>query len=332
MKKESRSILHFIMNFLASLHLGIALLIIVAVAGICGSLIPQGQPLIYYQDAYGHALGSFMFYVGLTAVYKSSWFIAAVLTLLLNLSACTYRRCIKNLPQLNWWRACSALLHLGLVAVIVGGLVSGFFGKSHYFEVPVNGIVQTSAHGYPFDLRVDNFEIDYYPQNEAFEPPQPKQYRSVLTVLKDGQELHREEIKVNHPLNFQGTKVYQANYGWLMQGKVTNEGKTKEFKISAGKALALDDHYLMKAIPASSDMTAADNSVLYSLHWGNNQPFLGRAELNEKIELPCGTVQFTAVKPFTGLEVKQDHGVPIVMAGFVLTTVGIILRLWVCKS
>ena len=43
-------------------------------------------------------------------------------------------------------------------------------------------------------------------------PEMIKNYRSTLTVLRDGHELMTQEIKVNHPMYFEGFAFYQANY------------------------------------------------------------------------------------------------------------------------
>ncbi len=330
---KNKKAYHTFLDMLSSMQLGLSLLIIIVIAAVFSTIIPQQQPLIFYQAEYGHVLGTVMFYGGFTAVYKSSWFLAAVFILLANLCACTYQRYRRYTKQINLRQYSSALLHLGLIVLIIGGLISAFWSKSSYFEVPVNGIIKMTDHGYPFDLRVDNFKIDYYSSKDtaSVEPKQPKQYRSQLTVLSDGKELYSKEIKVNHPLNFKGTKVYQANYGLLIQGQLTNEGKTREFKVTAGEITTLGGNYLIKAVPASGDYNAPEeNGVLYGLYQ-QNKPFLGRANLNEKIDLPCGTIQFTAVKPFTGLEVKRDPGVPVVWTGFFLVTVGLTIRLY-CKN
>jgi len=38
-----------------------------------------------------------------------------------------------------------------------------------------------------FDIRCDNFEVDYYPNTEM-----PKAYKSWLTILKNGQEVMKK--------------------------------------------------------------------------------------------------------------------------------------------
>ena len=52
--------LHQALGVLASLKFGIGLLVIIALAGVFSTLIPQGEPAMYYQVVYGHALGGGM--------------------------------------------------------------------------------------------------------------------------------------------------------------------------------------------------------------------------------------------------------------------------------
>ena len=61
----------------------------------------------------------------------------------------------------------------------------------------------------PFDVAVDKFTLKRYPTG------QPKEFRSDVRLLKDGKELTRGSILVNHPLTYDGISLYQANYDLL---------------------------------------------------------------------------------------------------------------------
>ncbi|MEG6616022.1 cytochrome c biogenesis protein ResB [Peptococcaceae bacterium 1198_IL3148] len=314
-----------VLSILASLKFGITLLMVIAMAVFCGTIIPQGEAKIYYQSVYGDGLGSLIFHVGLTEVFKSSWFVALSLLLLINLMACTYRRCQNLKAGGHWSQYGSPILHLGLVVIIIGSLVSGFLGLSDYFEVPIGSTVTLTEKGYSFDIKVEDFTIDYYSTDEQQGQQSPKQYRTTLTLIENNQPFNTEEIKVNHPLQHGGTKIYQSSYGWLMEGTVTANGRTNQFSVPAGDTLAINNDYILQAIPATAD---AKGNLLYRFGTAGHPAFTGSAEPGEQIKTPFGTVEFSDIKPYTGLEVRHDPGVPVVWTGFLLLTAGLMVRLY----
>ena len=59
----------------------------------------------------------------------------------------------------------------------------------------------------PFYIKCNKFTIDFYPSG------MPKAYISDLSVIENGKEVYRKEIKVNDPLKYKGVYFYQASYG-----------------------------------------------------------------------------------------------------------------------
>lgn len=314
--------MHRIMAILASLKFGICLLIIIALGGVLSTLIPQGEPAIYYQALYGHALGSLLYYTGLTKILTSPWFLLSTILLLANLSLCTGQRLLK-LKSGNGSVYGSTIIHLGLVVIIVGGLISGYFGRSDYMEIPVQQTATMTVGGQPFQLKVEDFNIDYYQGEQS----QPKQYRTKLTVLENDQPVNTEEIYVNKPLRHRDVKVYQSSYGWIVEGQlnINDDDQPRSFSVAAGQLLAVDEEYRLVVIPAAE---TTEGGLLYRL-FHRDQPLLtGRASIDEQQSLPVGTIKFTGIKPYTGLELRHDPGVPVVWSGFILLTVGLAIRLF----
>jgi hypothetical protein len=66
-----------------------------------------------------------------------------------------------------------------------------------------------------FELKLDEFAIDYYPHDPALPESQwaVRSYTSRLMVLRDGQELFRREVQVNHPFRFGGYQFFQHSWG-----------------------------------------------------------------------------------------------------------------------
>jgi cytochrome c biogenesis protein len=80
-----------IIRFFSSLRLAIVLLILLALASVLGTLIPQGRSLEEYAVRYGAASG-LLDKLQLTGLYHSLWYLALLLMLGLNITVCTLTR------------------------------------------------------------------------------------------------------------------------------------------------------------------------------------------------------------------------------------------------
>jgi cytochrome c biogenesis protein len=96
------------------------------------------------------------------------------------------------------------LLHVGILTLVVGGLLSSVVGQRTVLMGSPGEVLALGDGAY--QLRVDDFDID---TNEV---GQVRQYRSRVTVLEDGNELLQRQIEVNKPLRFAGFNIYQSTY------------------------------------------------------------------------------------------------------------------------
>jgi len=78
-------------KFFSSIKLAIVLLIILAIASILGTLIPQGRTLEEYGARYGQLAGLLM-KLQLTGLYHSIWFLALLGLFAVNIIVCTLQR------------------------------------------------------------------------------------------------------------------------------------------------------------------------------------------------------------------------------------------------
>ncbi|MDH4197182.1 MAG: cytochrome c biogenesis protein ResB, partial [Candidatus Aminicenantes bacterium] len=78
-------------RFFASLKLAIVLLIVLAVASVFGTLIPQGRSAAEYAARYG-ALAQPLIRLQFTSLYHSAWFLAVLFLFALNIIVCTLTR------------------------------------------------------------------------------------------------------------------------------------------------------------------------------------------------------------------------------------------------
>jgi len=105
---------------------------------------------------------------------------------------------------LGWFG--SDVVHLGILIILAGGIVSGLAGFRRDLTFVENQTLPIS--GANFSVRLDKFITEYYPDGSV------KDWKSLLTILDAGKTLSQRMIEVNHPLNHRGYIFYQSGYGW----------------------------------------------------------------------------------------------------------------------
>lgn len=331
-------------HLLASVKLCLVLFSFLALAAAAGSLLPQGEEGSFYLDRYGDLFGRLIVLLGLDNVYRSGWFILAGGFLFLNLLACTVRRAAFAAQQFRvpgqsrlarFARLGSPILHAGLLVVAVGIFLGAVYGKSLSCRVPEGEEADLTLAGFPFDLRVDRFAVEYYP---GF---QPKQYRTVLTVVENGREVYSKTITVNDPLRYRGVKVYQAGYGWVLEGTIEEGGQVRPYRVFDRNGLTLDkggelfaqmyffpDYAVQEdGHPYLKTPLPANPKLVYLVFRGLDLVTTGTLAPGEEVALKEGLVlSFTRYRYFSGLQVKRDPGLPFVWSGFVMVLLGFALR------
>jgi len=288
-------------KFFESIKLAIVLFIIVALASILGTLIPQGRSAAEYAAHYG-SLSGLLIKLQLTDLYHSAWFLALLFTFALNTTVCTlarfgpkWRRAFrpsldveeKSLQAmkvkgrvrvarplaeaLEGLRGAlrsrryrlrtsgagphltgvaqkrrlglfgSDTVHIGLLIILAGGVVSGF--TSRRADLPLR-VGQTA--GVPqaaFQVRLDRFDTEYYPQGGV------KDWKSTITVIEGGADVLTRVVEVNHPLTYKGYSFYQTRYGWdwdnprleIQLKKPADATYLKTLSLKVGERQAVED-------------------------------------------------------------------------------------------
>jgi cytochrome c biogenesis protein len=79
-------------KFLSSIKLAIVLIIVLTVASVIGTLIPQGRSVAAYSARYGGSLASILDALRLTRIFRAPWFLALLLLFAANTIVCTLSR------------------------------------------------------------------------------------------------------------------------------------------------------------------------------------------------------------------------------------------------
>jgi hypothetical protein len=159
---------------LASVKLAVTVVIIVAVACVAGTLIPQGADVAKYIGHYPDAAGRLNLFgkLGLTHVFSSIWFIGLLGTLAASVAVCSSRRFATVLRTNGYarYRAFGSMLaHISILLILTGGVIRGVWGEKGYIELRegetnAQVVTENSARPLPFAIRLTKFEIETYDQ------------------------------------------------------------------------------------------------------------------------------------------------------------------------
>ena len=330
-------------SFLTSIRIALLLFTIIALACLPGIFIPQGEDPLFYYHNYGDLVGSLITALDFDKVFNSSWFFVLCLLLFINLLACTvqrwqnFYRCVIKQPSLpaGLHFLGSPFIHTGLVLVLLGAFIGAYYSYEHYCEIAVPGFQAITLGKQRYELKAEGFNIEYHTDGS------PSQYFTKLKLIKDGNNLCEKTISVNNPLSYQGLKVYQFNYGWLLDLSLEKDGQSRNFLVKDGDQLALNEDgselIQMRFYPdwardakghPISRTPQPNNPQLAFLRTSDGfQVDIGMLKPQESAELSDGLkITFSGYRNYTGLHVKKDPGVPIVFTGFLFLGCGIPLH------
>ncbi|MBZ0273838.1 cytochrome c biogenesis protein ResB [bacterium] len=223
------------------------------------------------------------------------------------------------------------VLHFSFIVIGLGAVVSGVRNVEGRMFVPEGRSVDTfftqdregevRSFALPFAIRCDDFDIEFYEGTE-----QPKDFRSALTVIENGETIRRQWIEVNEPLDYRGFRFFQAFYqelGVMARVQVTRDGQ----KIMPARLVTLKE-----VVPLSG--TDGFTVIDYAADHGGYGPSIKiRAVENDMIPEPFWVTlgderpdaerggvyafEFLGLETVfaTGLQVSFDPGVKIVWAG-----------------
>jgi cytochrome c biogenesis protein len=248
-----------------SINLAIVLIILITLACVLGTLIPQHRPAAEYAARYGGP-ARLIAPLALDRLYQSPGFIGLLLLFAANLSVCTLARVPSKVRKAfgNGWTSDSGdfgawktkeffllrgapaetvttvsarlrraryrvrkttdgsrvlirgmknrlggfgadFVHLGLLIVLVGGIVSGLGGFKTDIALTRGATAPVRTGG--LELRLDAFRTEYYPGGSV------RDWKSEIAVIREGRVRATGTIEVNRPLRCEDVLFYQSGYG-----------------------------------------------------------------------------------------------------------------------
>jgi len=419
-----------IWSLFSSVRLAIVLLIILAMASIIGTVIPQqGQGAVEFAKNLSPEWFRFLSFLNLFDMYHSLWFRLLLGCLGLNLIICSVDRFsgawkrfstiprpdrkkpFEDLPpeqtifvqtkleepahsigrflQTRYKRTQNKdseheyffygekggyshfgvyLIHLSVLAILIGGLAGSFFGFEAYVNIMEGGKIDTvtlrkgmSPLKLGFEVSCDKFTVDFY-ENGA-----PKEYRSDLTFFINGKEVEKRSALVNHPIQFKGVTFYQASYGKLPGKKVrlkieshANKDDITTLVVEPGHPMQLPEKEgQFIVVDVKGDLMGMGPAIQVLIRPSNGKEtyfwvFKHPQMILKRLPGPMARspkFNASAFKPYTffldhlesayytGLQVNKDPGVNIVwigcfmmIAGFFVTFFMSHMKIWVRLS
>ena len=139
-------------------------------------------------------------------IYHSVWFCC-----LWGILACFV---VVAMARFNWLKRLPVvLLHSSFLIILGGAMLTFLFGEKGYIHLKKGAEVTTFVResdkhevSLPFALRLDSFNIKYYPGTEA-----PSDYVSAVTYVQHGHSASAN-ISMNRVLSVDGYRLYQSSY------------------------------------------------------------------------------------------------------------------------
>ena len=243
----------------------------------------------------------------------------------------------------RWKYLGNFLFHIGLLIITAGGMIGSITGRTELLYGKRGDIIPFYKSEY--SVRIDNFRMLISPERQVDD------YISTISVLDgEGETVKTANIEVNHPLAFEGLHLYQSSYYTSDEEFsrarircVTDDAEIKMLVLSPCKKVSpADSTFSLEAVmffpdfrmgekgPYSAtpmmrnpalEVHLSDGSrvlpgYLFALHPKFNTHFEG-----------FHSITLEEIEPvyFTGLQISSNPGSPVLWAGMIFASLGLLL-------
>lgn len=245
----------------------------------------------------------------------------------------------------KWSKSSAMIAHISLFTILFGvmfSMLTSFKSTAALVpneEISIKKIVGkadlkgklVTTDDQNWSIKVNSFKIAYHPNGMI------QQYYSDLSVLDNAtrKELLRKTIYVNEPLVHNGVYFYQASWGVSHLDVVIN-GKRENVSL---QPLKNDQGNV------SDKMKFGDSDYVFFMDKKSQifvfdldaQP-VAQLFKDQISEVKGSKIELKNIVLFTGLQVKEDKGIPLVYAGFIILIVSLIInyfsynQLWLMEN
>lgn len=236
------------------------------------------------------------------------------------------------------------LVHLGLVIIIIGGLISAIFSQRLTLALIEGESAQVDGHN--FSLRLDRFTTEYYDDGSV------KDWKSQVAVIENGQVRRQQVVEVNHPLKYGRWHIFQVSYGqdwdraWLELKISLADSPARIIQVKTGESLDLGNGLRLQVIsflpdfeleasgqaysrssspvnPAALLEITEEGRTVFSGWVFHRYPEVKHYRRQNRNDLEVRLKNFEA-PPFSVLEISYDPGAGLVWLGSALLLLGLL--------
>jgi len=301
-----------ILNIFKSVKLAVALILYIVITSILATLIPQGKEISFYTSQYSPFLASIIVATQFHIFFRSILFLVPALFFFINLAVCAIDRLIRELRKKAKLRIGVDLVHLGMLLLVVGGIISSF-GRKEGFQYIAEGDELNLPAGQV--LRLERFEFIQYPDGR------PKDWISIVDIEKNGEVVKDSfPIEVNSPLKIGSLKIYQASYAKEMRLTMVDDKET-EYTVNPGQLVKSDKFAFRYRHAEKTGAGADDYRIIFEKWEGHN--FVEPVELSISDKLGDFIIKGVLEIDVTGLQFVIDPGYLPVFISLILITLGL---------
>jgi cytochrome c biogenesis protein len=246
----------------------------------------------------------------------------------------------------RWTRIGAYVVHLSILLLTLGVLISSLFGYEGTMNLPVGETSNTMLLRHSntrvqidFDLRCDDFSMEHYPNGRV------KEYRSEIAILENGEVVENRSLIVNDPIRYRGFNIFQSTYGQIPGNTFTlvftesasglqtrKKGSIGEvFDLPGGKGTIVIEDYANSFNFRGHNLGPTYLSVLTPAS-GSPRPLILPLQHPSFDRMRQGdfiiSLENVDFKYFTGLQISRDPGIPIVYSSFVIMILGFIITFY----
>jgi cytochrome c biogenesis protein len=325
-------------KFLASARLLYWLLPCLILLSVAGTIIPQGEATPWYADRFGSWAGPLTL-CRLDDIYHSGVFTFLLGLLGLNLALCTWQRQfhVRLRPDV-------LLTHIAILTVLAGGMTTGIAGRRG--SLPLNvGETKDTAEGkpgfaLPFSIKLEDFHVEYYGSGR---------HRLTVTDSKAGWS-ETAEIQVGESTTLHGGTVRVKALEFYPDFVIDQNGPATRSQSPDNPALRLEiaaaqgteKQWVFARFPGMHMGGTSRYELAYALAPGQVKQFRSEVALLESgwvaarrdiaVNKPLRWKGYSLYQAgydpdnpgYSNLLVSHDPGVPVVYAGFLLLTAGLV--------
>jgi cytochrome c biogenesis protein len=298
-------------RFFRSVKLAIVLILVIIVLSMLATLVPQGMQDEAYRAQYSPAVYALISFFGLQRFFSSALFLIPVLMFTVNLGVCAADRLITRARRHAKRRYGPDLMHLGLLVLIAGGLVTAL-GRNETVLPLAPGQEAQVGTGYVVHLLAFQFF--------TYDNGMPKEWISSVRVMRDGrEEVASFPIRVNHPLRLAGITLYQS--AWNVTGALTlTDPDGKEVSPQPGDYFEQDGtRWVFSGFEPSGDTWA----VSFGQYRGTDPSPLQVRHLRVGESIGPFGIRAVSAQESTVLKAVSDPGLFVFLAALLLLLAGL---------